>query len=102
MKRQPKHFYEFGSFRSDPAEHNLLQEDTIIPLTPKVFDTLLVLVENNRHLVEKDELRKEVWSDTIVEESNPAKKFFNFKAWLHCQLSGFKAERICQICRVNK
>ena len=41
-----------------------------MPLTPKSFETLLVLVERSGHLVEKDELMKVVWADAFVEESN--------------------------------
>jgi Tol biopolymer transport system component len=68
-----KHFYEFGSFRLDPSEHILLRNGNIIPLTPKVFETLLVLVENSGHVVDKDELLKRVWSDSFVEETNLTK-----------------------------
>ena len=39
-----------------------------MPLTPKVFDVLRVLVEHSGHLVEKDVLLKEVWPDSFVEE----------------------------------
>ena len=41
-----------------------------IALTPKVFDTLLYLVENAGRLIEKDELMQAVWPDTVVEENN--------------------------------
>ncbi len=73
MSNENKKIYEFGSFKLDSAEHTLLQDGEIIPLTPKVFDTLLILIENNGRLVEKDELLKKVWADAIVEESNLAK-----------------------------
>jgi len=65
--------YEFGSFRLDPAEQNLLHDGKVVPLTPKSFDTLLILIENHGHLVEKDELLERVWADTYVEEANIAK-----------------------------
>lgn len=41
-----------------------------VPLTPKVFDLLLFLVENRGELLTKDEIMSAVWPDTIVEESN--------------------------------
>lgn len=66
-------FYEFGPFRLDAAEHIVLRDGQIIPLTPKVFETLLVLVENSGHVVDKDELLHKVWSDTFVEETNLTK-----------------------------
>ncbi len=62
--------YEFGSFRIDAAERQLLRDNQPVPLPPKVFDVLLVLVENSGHIVGKDELMKTVWSDTFVEEAN--------------------------------
>ncbi|HEY3026243.1 MAG TPA: winged helix-turn-helix domain-containing protein [Pyrinomonadaceae bacterium] len=70
ISRPAKHFYEFGPFRLDPAEHTLLREGQTVTLTPKVFDILKVLVENNGHLFEKDELMKAVWPDSFVEEGN--------------------------------
>ena len=73
MNALNRHIYEFGSFRLDPAEHILLRDGQIVPLTPKVFETLLVLVENNGHLVDKDELMQKVWSDSFVEEASLAK-----------------------------
>src|SRR3981189_862279 len=67
-----KHFYEFGPFRLDPAERLLLRHNQTIPLAPKAFDTLLVLVENSGHLLTKDELMKRLWPETFVEEVNLA------------------------------
>ena len=70
MGKQTKPLYEFGPFRLDPVECLLRHQDGVVPLAPKVFDTLLVLVENSGHLVEKDLLMKRVWHDTFVEEGN--------------------------------
>lgn len=73
MMRQTQQFYEFGPFRVDRAERLLLQNGQVVPLTPKVFDTLLILVENSRHILTKDELMKMVWPETAVEEANLTK-----------------------------
>ena len=73
MGASDKRSYEFGSFRLDPAEYVLLRDGQVIPLAPKVFETLLVLVENSGHVVSKDELYKQVWQDTFVEETNLTK-----------------------------
>jgi TolB-like protein len=62
--------YEFGPFRVDAAQHLLFRDGVPVPLTPKAFDTLLVLVENSGRLVEKDNLMKEVWPDSFVEEGS--------------------------------
>ena len=69
---EEKHFYEFGPFRLEPMERLLLRNGKAISLTPKAFDTLLVLVENSGHLLRKDELMQRVWPDAFVEEVNLA------------------------------
>jgi len=60
--------YEFGEWRLDPAEHLLSRNGSHVSLGPKVFDTLLVLVENAGRLVTKDEFMKRVWPDSFVED----------------------------------
>src|SRR5215470_3080719 len=72
MSHQPKPIYEFGPFRLDAAERLLSRDGEVVPLQPKVFDLLLALLERHGRLVEKDELMKAVWPDTIVEEVNLA------------------------------
>jgi len=67
-----KYFYEFGPFRLDPAERSLLRNNQTVPLAPKAFDTLLLLVENSGHLLTKDELMMRLWPGTFVEEVNLA------------------------------
>src|SRR5215813_4211470 len=63
-------FYEFGPFRLDPKEHTLLRDGRPIPLRPKVFDILLVLIENRGHLVDKEQLMNSLWTEQFVEEGN--------------------------------
>jgi len=70
ISEQPKHLYEFGSFRLDAGERQLLRDGQAISLTPKAFDLLLTLVEHHGRLLEKEELFKAVWPDSFVEESN--------------------------------
>ena len=63
--------YEFHNFRVDVAKRLIYGETGgTLPLSPKVFDTLLYLIENRRKVVEKDELMKAIWNDTVVEENN--------------------------------
>jgi TolB-like protein/Tfp pilus assembly protein PilF len=64
------HVYKFGGFRLDQAERVLLRHAENVPLTPKVFDTLVVLVERAGRLVTKESLLEKVWPDTFVEEAN--------------------------------
>jgi DNA-binding winged helix-turn-helix (wHTH) protein len=70
MIRRAREYYEFGPFRVDAAERVLLHDGEVVPLTPKVFDTLLVLVENSGHTLTKSEMMNLVWPDATVEESN--------------------------------
>jgi len=70
MNRFPRRFYQFASFRVDVAERQLWRDGELVPLTSKIFDILLVLVENSGHTLGKDELMSRVWSDTFVEEGN--------------------------------
>jgi DNA-binding winged helix-turn-helix (wHTH) protein len=69
MTRPDKELFEFDSFRIDAAEHLLLRDGEPVPLEPKVFETLLVLIRRGG-LVGKDELMQAVWPDSFVEESN--------------------------------
>ena len=45
-------------------------------LTPKAFDTLVLLVRNSGHLLEKDELISTLWPDTFVEEGSLSNNIF--------------------------
>ena len=58
--------YRFGDFCLDAAERRLLRCGVVIPLAPRVFDTLLMLVENPGHLIEKEAFMKRLWPDTFV------------------------------------
>jgi DNA-binding winged helix-turn-helix (wHTH) protein/Tfp pilus assembly protein PilF len=62
--------YEFGPFRVDSRERLLWRNGKVVPLTPKVFDILLVLIQSRGHILSKEKLMKLVWPDTVVEENN--------------------------------
>ena len=62
--------YEFGPFRLDPLKRVLLCSGEPVALTPKVFETLLVLVQNCGRTLSRDELMGLVWPDSFVEEGN--------------------------------
>jgi len=70
MNSPHKRFYEFGSFRIDTVKRLLLRDGEPVVLKAKCFETLLVLVEARGQVLEKDELMRRIWPDTIVEESN--------------------------------
>jgi pimeloyl-ACP methyl ester carboxylesterase/DNA-binding winged helix-turn-helix (wHTH) protein len=62
--------YHFGPFCLDVRERRLSRGDEVIPLRLKVFDTLVVLVENAGRLVTKQELLDTIWPETTVEENS--------------------------------
>src|SRR5438105_5866 len=70
MNKEPFSCYQFGPYYLDPNEGRLLRNGEPVPLTPKAFATLVVLVQRSGRLVEKDELMKLLWPDSFVEESN--------------------------------
>jgi len=72
MSLAEKEMYQFGPFSLDPTERTISCDGTSLPLTPKVFDTLVCLVRNPGRLLRKDELLKEIWPETFVEEVNLA------------------------------
>jgi Tol biopolymer transport system component/DNA-binding winged helix-turn-helix (wHTH) protein len=80
MDSQTKHLYAFGDFCLDTGRRLLLRRDgEPVPLTPKAFDTLLVLVRHSGRVVAKDELLREVWPDTYVEEATLAQNVFTLR-----------------------
>jgi len=71
MNAPQTHIYKFGDFRIDAGSRLLFNGDGgQVSLTPKVFDTLLYLVEHSGKVIEKDELMSAIWTDTNVEENN--------------------------------
>jgi pimeloyl-ACP methyl ester carboxylesterase/DNA-binding winged helix-turn-helix (wHTH) protein len=72
MNRPVRRFYLFDGFRVDASERLLFKDNRELSLTPKVFDTLLVLLENSSHVLTKKELMEQVWPDSFVEENNLA------------------------------
>jgi TolB-like protein/DNA-binding winged helix-turn-helix (wHTH) protein/Flp pilus assembly protein TadD len=66
----PAHVYEFGDFRLDAGKRLLWRADAQVPLTPRVFETLLYLVEHHDTVLDKERLMEAVWPDSIVEENN--------------------------------
>lgn len=64
--------YEFGEFRLDASERLLLRKGEALPLTPKVFDTLLLLVEERGRLIKKDEFMERLWPGIYISEDTLA------------------------------
>ena len=74
--------YEFGPFRLDPAKRVLLRGEEPVSLTPKVFDTLLLLVQNRDRVMPKEELMNRIWPENFVEEANLSQTIFMLRKTL--------------------
>lgn len=71
METPQNDIFEFEGFRLDAGKRLLIDSSgENVALMPKVFDTLVILVENAGKVVSKDELLSEIWADTVVEENN--------------------------------
>lgn len=72
MKDSTDKIYEFGKFQLDAAERLLFDGEKAISLAPKIFDTLLLLVENSGRLIRKEDMLDKIWAESFVEENNLA------------------------------
>jgi DNA-binding winged helix-turn-helix (wHTH) protein/TolB-like protein/Tfp pilus assembly protein PilF len=87
MPKETKDFYDFGPFRADTVRRLLLRDGQPIPVTSKVFGTLEVLIRNRDRVLEKEELLKEIWPNSFVEESNLTQNVSILRKAL-CELPG--------------
>ena len=79
MPSNLKHFYDFGAYRVDVGERLLLRAEEVVPLSPKAFDMLLVLLEGSGRLLAKEELMRRVWPDSFVEEANLSHNIYKLR-----------------------
>lgn len=70
MRQKDGHLFEFGPFVLDTVQHLLSRDGNPITLTPKTYDTLLVLLKNSGRMLSKDDLMKALWPNSYVEDSN--------------------------------
>jgi Tol biopolymer transport system component/DNA-binding winged helix-turn-helix (wHTH) protein len=74
--------YRFGPYILDPSRRTLTRGSDAVPIAGKAFDVLLVLLERHGQVVEKPELLRLVWPDTIVEEANLSQQIFMLRKLL--------------------
>jgi len=80
MQTPPANLYEFGDFQLDPVKRLLRRLDgTPVPLAPRVFDTLLYVVEHRDSVMDKERIMEAVWPDSIVEENNLAQAIWKLR-----------------------
>ncbi|HEY3129665.1 MAG TPA: tetratricopeptide repeat protein [Acidobacteriota bacterium] len=70
MQVGSRKLYRFGAFSIDAEKRLLIRANERVPIPPKAFDTLVVLVENSGQTLQKDYLMRAIWPDTFVEEAN--------------------------------
>ncbi len=70
MSQQIPLNYEFGPFQLEATARRLLRNGTLVPLQPKAFEMLLVLIQQRERVIKKEELIERLWPDSIVEEAN--------------------------------
>jgi TolB-like protein/DNA-binding winged helix-turn-helix (wHTH) protein len=80
--------YAFGSFRLNPQRRTLLHNGTPVPLTSRLFDALLYLVQNHDRLVERGELEQAIWPGRSVEDGNLQKAVAAVRKALETQEPG--------------
>jgi len=79
MKQTPWRIYTFGSFSLDERERKLTSEGAQVSLTPKAFDTLLLLAQHAGHILGKQEMMERIWPGTFVEEATLAQNIFTLR-----------------------
>src|SRR5436309_14146977 len=90
MTKYAKRFYDFAPFRVDATERVLMRDNQVMPLTPKVFETLLLLVENPGRTVTKEEMIARLWPESFVEEGSLSQNIFLLRKALGGDAQGNK------------
>ena len=80
--------YEFGPYRLEIRARRLSRDGELLPLAPKDFETLLLLVINRNRVVTKAELMKALWPESFVEEANLTQHIFTLRKALGDQSDG--------------
>ena len=74
-----EHFYDFGPYRLDVLKQRLLRGGETVAVSPKAFDTLLLLVRHRERVLGKSELMEALWPETAVEEANLTQHVFTLR-----------------------
>ncbi len=85
---RPGGFYQFGPFKLDVSKRVLYRSGEFVPVTPKVLETLLVLVEQAGQVVTKEEVLQRVWPDAFVEEGSISNNIFTLRKILNPHFEG--------------
>ena len=83
--------FRFDRYTLNSETRTLSCGDSTVTLTPKVFQTLLVLVENHARVMSKDELFEHIWPHQTVEEANLTQNISMLRKALE---AGFKDRKL--------
>src|SRR5271169_6629475 len=72
MSMQTGGIFQFGEFQIDARARTLRREEEIVSLSFRAFDVLLYFVQNPGKVLTRDELLKNVWADSFVDENSLA------------------------------
>lgn len=90
MSLAVKPIYQFGVFQLSVTDRQLKRGETSIPLTPKLFDLLIFLLENHGRAISKDELLSKIWPDSFVSEENLSRHISTLRKTLGEDGNGFR------------
>src|ERR1700676_4857257 len=65
--------FRFADVEVREREFSLIKAGEVLPVEPKAFRVLLILLRNPQKLLPKDELLTAVWGDTAVSENSLAR-----------------------------
>lgn len=67
---EQERFFDFGEYRLDCQQRNLWRNGCEVPLSPRLFETLLVLVKQPGQIISHEDLLQTVWHGATVEPAN--------------------------------
>ena len=70
LPEQQARLYRFDGFTVDAGRRLLLRDGRAVPINPRAFELLVVLIEQRGRVITKDELLEQVWPNQSVEEGN--------------------------------
>ena len=72
MSLSPGRIFQFGEFQLDVSARSLRRGKKVVPVNSRAFDVLLYLVQNSGNVLTREELLKNVWAESFVDENSLA------------------------------
>src|SRR5580700_4629224 len=91
MSMRPGWIFQFGEFQLDVSARSLRREKAIVPLSSRAFDVLLYFVQNPGKVLTRDEMLKNVWAGSFVDENSLALRLVAVLAVAAISVAGFYA-----------